>query len=284
MQRLRVGAKSLIFTGGRYFPTRNHSSKHIQYPRKHMKTPYPRICDSGRRIIITLCLLAAVAKVHASYQSAVQTDNPVAYFSLDSLNPGGTGTATDLSGQGNNAPYVNVYPTTGPTAFIPDAGLFDPSSSSSVSLPASTILNFSGRITMEAWVQPTAPTQSLGDIIAKGYDAATNLENVLRVNQNQFQGGSYSNGVTKMAAVGPVTTNWTYVVTTFDGTNWNMYINTVLVGQTPDSSGAVNFTDPWAIGSGTVDGSTRFFQGSVCQVALYTNALSSLFFNDTATT
>jgi autotransporter-associated beta strand protein len=219
-------------------------------------------------------MLAAVGSAFASYQSTIQTDNPIAYFGLDALDPSGAGTASDLSGNGNDSSYINVFPITGPTPYISNAGQFDPNSESSVNLPTAGILNFSGNITMEAWVQPVNPAQSLGDIIAKGYDAAANLEIALRVNQNQYQGGSYSNGVTKMASGGVVTTNWAYIVTTFDGANWNTYVNTKLVAQTADTAGALNFSDSWAIGNGTIDGNGRYFNGNICQVALYASALT----------
>ena len=219
-------------------------------------------------------MLVAVGSAHASYQSTVQADNPTAYFALDTIDSSGAGTANDLSGNGNNSPYINVFPIAGPTSFISNAGQFDPNSESSVNLPSAGVLNFSGNVTMEAWVQPANPAQSLGDIVAKGYDATANLENALRVNQNQYQGGSYSNGISKMANGGTVTTNWAYVVTTFDGTNWNTYVNTKLVAQTADTAGAINFSDSWAIGNGTIDGNGRYFNGNICQVALYANALT----------
>jgi autotransporter-associated beta strand protein len=232
-------------------------------------------CLYGRFLIIAGLTLITVGSAQASYQSTVQADNPIAYFALDTISAGGSGTATDLSGNGNNSPYINVYPIAGPTAYVPNAGLFDPTLGSTVNLPSAGILNNPGTITMEAWVQPANTTQSLGDIIAKGYDSTANIENVLRVNQNQFQGGAYTNGVSKMANGGVVTTNWAYVVTTFDGTNWNTYVNTILVAQTADTVGAVYSSDTWAIGNGTVDAAgTRNFNGNICEVALYTNALT----------
>ena len=232
-------------------------------------------CLYGRLLVTAGLTLITVGSAQANYQSTVQADNPIAYFALDTISAGGSGTASDLSGNGNDSPYINVYPVAGPTAYVPNAGLFDPTLGSTVNLPSAGILNYSGRITMEAWVQPANPAQSLGDIIAKGYDSTANIENVLRVNQNQFQGGAYTNGVSKMANGGVVTTNWTYVVTTFDGTNWNTYVNTILVAQTADNLGAIYSSDPWAIGNGTVDAAgSRNFNGNICQAALYTNALT----------
>ena len=113
-------------------------------------------CLLGRLFLTAGATLITAAQANASYQSTVQADNPIAYFALASLSAGGTGTDPDLSGNGNDAPYVNVYPITGPTAYLPNAGQFDPGSSSSVNLPSSAILNYSNTITMEAWVQPCA--------------------------------------------------------------------------------------------------------------------------------
>ena len=64
------------------------------------------------------------------------------------------------------------------------------------------------------------------------------------------------------------------MVSTYDGTNWNLYENGALVGTDADPSGPCQFTDPWAIGNGTDGGAGRFFTGNICQVALYTNALT----------
>jgi len=222
-------------------------------------------------------MLAAVGSASASYQSTVQTDNPIAYFALDTLDPSGAGTASDLSGNGNNAPYINVFSITGPTPYISNAGQFDPTSGSSVNLPAAGILNFSGNITMEAWVQSTNITQGPSDIVAKGYDSSQNYDELcLRANGGvNYFGGTYnnSNGGAN-ASGGQQTTNWTYLVSTYDGTNWNLYINSQLVNQGADAVGAINFSTPWAIGTGSADGASRFFQGNICQVALYTNALT----------
>jgi hypothetical protein len=96
-----------------------------------------------------------------------------------------------------------------------------------------------------------------------------------------YFGGTYNNvnggaGVTG----GQQTTNWTYLVSTYDGTNWNLYMNGQLVGTNSDTVGAFTFPDTWAIGVGSATagpsgGDPRFFEGNICQVALYTNALTA---------
>ncbi len=229
-------------------------------------------------------MLVTVVPALADYQSTVLGDHPIAYYPLD-LTVDNSGTATDLSGNGNSSPYYNLYPASGPSAYIPNAALFLGSAYQTyVDLSYATnagILNFGGRITMEAWVQSTNISQGPADIIGKGYDSTKSYdEMVLRAQPGStfgYYGGTYNNTNGGASASGGVqTTNWTYLVSTYDGTNWNLYVNGILVGHGADSVGAINFSDPWAIGTGTSDGNSRYFEGNICHVALYTNALSQI--------
>jgi hypothetical protein len=89
-----------------------------------------------------------------------------------------------------------------------------------------------------------------------------------------------------------VVATWDYSgpQTSYGPTNglWSLYVNGVLVNANqavgpslyagPPYLEGIAFTDPWAIGSGTADGGApnwRQFSGSICQVALYTNALTA---------
>lgn len=234
------------------------------------------------RTALTAAMAVVALNAQASYQSTVQGDHPIAYYPLDvSIDTGLT--ATDLSGNGNDGTYNGAAPiynnVAGPTTFIPNALQFD-GQTAWVDLSTGTnisILNFGGKISMEAWIQSAAPSQNLGDVLAKGYDNNYNSsEMTLRVNGNQYQGGTYNNSVgSRGAGFGPPSGNWDYVVTTYDGTNWNLYVNGTLKNQSGDNTGALNFPTAWAIGNGTANGYGRWFQGSLCQVALYSNALTS---------
>ena len=247
-----------------------------------MKIPYSTRHLSGRLLAIAGLALLTGANAHADYQSVVLTDTPLAFYPINSsVDPTGT-TATDLSGNGNNGTYNGSDPelnsVAGPTTFIPNALQFD-GISSFVDLSTGTntsILNFGGKISMEAWVQPANPSQSLGDIWGKGYDGNNNdNEMTLRLNGGQYQGGTYNNTTgTKGANGGTPSTSWAYVVSTYDGTNWNMYVNGQLAGQSADTVGALNWSAPWAIGDGTVSGNGRYFQGNITEVALYNYSLS----------
>jgi autotransporter-associated beta strand protein len=248
-----------------------------------MKTQKAMYCLCGRLAIAVAAVLITVVSASADYPSIILGDHPVGYWPVSLYDANATnGIATDLSGNGNNGAYVNISPgynnVPGPTAYITNGASFN-GSYTYVDLSGAankSILNFGGTITMEGWVQANVPNQSFGSIIAKGYDPANdNAEVYLWINSDQYQGGTYteSNSI-KGAYGGTVTTNWAYVVTTYDGTNWNTYVNAQLVAQGADTMGSLNITAPWAIGDGTLSGNTSILNGNLSQVALYTNALT----------
>jgi fibronectin-binding autotransporter adhesin len=253
-----------------------------------MKIQKPIKCLCHRFLVTVALLLTADFIARADYQSTVLNDQPLAFYPINSsVDPTGQ-TATDLSGNNNNGTYNGTDPefntVPGPSQFIPNALFFD-GFTSFVDLSSGgnpTLLNFGGTITMEAWVQPASPTVGSGppaDILAKGYDGTNEM--ALRAQGGIYYGGTYNNNTGGgSASGGQQTTNWTYLVSTYDGTNWNLYVNTKLVGQGSDAIGAINFTAPWAIGDGTTgsaggnSGDLRFFSGNLTEVALYTNALT----------
>ncbi|MGC3957785.1 MAG: LamG domain-containing protein [Verrucomicrobiota bacterium] len=156
-------------------------------------------------------------------------------------------------------------------------------------------LNFVGQITLEAWVQPSltpAAPGSFGSIIAHGYDSEIS-EFALRVDNTsgtpQYVVTTYTPGLGKGASA-PVpaadlgTGAWVHLVATFDGQNWNLYRNGVLIASQPDTTGSilVNYGN-WAIGARgrwedmdvLNSGLDRQFQGKIDEVAIYDRALSS---------
>jgi hypothetical protein len=218
----------------------------------------------------TAASLTLASLTSDSYEAAILKDGPIAYYSLNSDADTGT-MAYDWTGNGNNGVYVNASPGTaaGPTAVITNAVSFDGSAYVDLSQGANPgLLNFGGQITLEAWVQPSNVTGNLQDILAKGYDSSSYDETVLRQDSATFTGNGGSGGVAQVGT-------WAYVVSANDGMHWNLYVNGLLVKQSVSSSGAENFSDPWAIGSGTSGGNTRFFTGNLSEAALYNYGLSA---------
>jgi hypothetical protein len=235
----------------------------------------PSLSSYFAATLATVCLVLSVPAVHAgSYQSIVLGDNPLAFYAL---NPAvdGTSTAPDLTGNGNDGVVAgNLSAGFGPSAYITNAAYFDGGEAIDLSQGSNPgLLNFTGPITIEAWVQPSSASM-FADAVAKGYDSSSYDEIVLRVNgpygQNYY-GSSGSVGVTG----GTQATNWTYMVMSSDGTSNILYENGIVVAQAPDTSGSIEFNDDWVIGDGSSAGATRTWNGGISEVALYNHGLTA---------
>ena len=111
------------------------------------------------------CLAAVTAR--ADYPGTVLGDSPLAYYALNpAADP--SGTSPDLTGNGNDGVASGLIAATGPTGYITNAANFNGSASIDLSEGGNPgLLDFSGPITLEAWVQPSS-SSLFGDIVAKG--------------------------------------------------------------------------------------------------------------------
>jgi len=162
-------------------------------------------------------------------------------------------------------------------------------------------LNISGQITLETWVKPGASQGTTARIISHGPQTAslflsqapdgaiTNTTEVfLRLNAagTDYAVGSatYDDATTTTTTHGatfPVpagdlgSSSWIHLVGTYDGANWRLYRNGVLVATQADAVGALAVDDAdWAIGS-TGNGWADPFAGEIDEVAIYGTALSA---------
>jgi len=252
------------------FPTQTGPSNN-QLNMKIYNSTTISVC--GRFLTAIGLLLMTMVTARADYQSTVLGDTPLLYYALDSSVTNGT--ATDLTGNGDNGNAYNLTAApSGPSPYITGAANFDGVSASIDVAGAPALLNFSGPITLEAWVQPDVLIGTgLGNIIAKGY--VNGHEMTLRDNNLNYFGSFGGPGVSG----GTQTTNWTYLVLSSDGTNLTLYVNGASVQQTGDTTGADNFVDDWSIGTGSPDGQygtpQRYFHGNMSQVAIYNHGLTA---------
>lgn len=226
--------------------------------------------------VVAAGVLAIAPLARADYQSTVLADNPLAFYPLN-LEVDTGGTATDVSGNGNDGAYVNIFSgfnnSTGPSAYITNAVSFDGFDTSVDLSGASSLTSLAGAVTLEAWVQP-ADSTSFGDIIAKGYDSSTYQESYIRVDGPYGAIYDVNLGNAQITG-GQQAASWTHVVLANNGTTTSLYINGVLIQSKSDSVGGLSFSDPWAIGNGTSAGNGRHFNGNISQVALYSHALTA---------
>ena len=135
-------------------------------------------------------------------------------------------------------------------------------------------LNFTGEITLTATVKIDA-FNGLQDILAHGYTRNPNAEVFLRLNGSNIQVGSY-NGSTRCASASLDASDlgqWITFTGTYDGTNWNLYKDGVLIASSASSVGAVTVNADWVIGASAQN--NRFFDGEIKDVAIYRSALTA---------
>jgi hypothetical protein len=158
-------------------------------------------------------------------------------------------------------------------------------------------LDFTGNITMLAWIKPTA-VNIRKEILAHGNDFTAG-ETFLRIEDlfSIFGAGDPYNGYYSVGqtpdgagyyfATSPVPSpangntpgdigNWVFIAGTYDGANWNLYRNGVLMASAA-GAGPTAIPLPWSIGARSlpVGSIGNCFAGNIDDAAVLTNALSA---------
>jgi fibronectin type 3 domain-containing protein/anti-sigma regulatory factor (Ser/Thr protein kinase) len=203
--------------------------------------------------------------------NAIPIDRDVTLVGYWKFDEGSGTSAADASGNGNNGVVVNGATWT--AGRVNGALRFD-GVNDYANMGNGASLNFSGRITIAAWVKPEA-TSGLRNIVSHGYTLSPNAEVILRINASKYEVGSWNGtgfGATASIPAGDVN-NWVHLVGVYDGAAWRLYRNGAQVSSSNATTGAVTVNGNWAIGSrGT--GTERFFQGCIDDVRIYSRNLS----------
>jgi hypothetical protein len=142
-----------------------------------------------------------------------------------------------------------------------------------VTVTATSLLNLTTAMTLEAWVFPTT-TSGVRDILIKE-GSNVDLYNLYarnwrgRPESNVFVGGT--NRVAE-GATAPAANVWTHVAGTYDGTTLRLFINGVQTASIAISGPIATSTGPLRIGGNSMWG--EFFQGRIDEVRIYNRALS----------
>jgi len=230
-----------------------------------------------------LAVAAACSSQAVSYHETVLADKPAAYYRLEE--PAGSFTITNAvnpdayqgtviyddygvwpkfqqAGVGSNSVSFHLYTPEGGTA-----------QKSHIEVPYAAELNPEGPFTAECWARVTSwgsvvrcIVGNVGDF-SHGWWFRQEAGTTPRWLWVQNGGGIYMAG-------GSITKNeWAHLVVTYDGTKSYFYAN----GKQEWSSGGIpapNSGGPLSIG-GTPVLSEEFFDGSVDEVAVYTNSLTA---------
>lgn len=130
-------------------------------------------------------------------------------------------------------------------------------------------LTFFGPITIEAWVRPRS-LNGLRNIVVHGHTNCPPAEVYFRINNGQYQAGSFTGQDFATSAVVPTTDvgRWVYLAAVYDGARWILYRDGELLSATPQMLGAFFVDGPWAIGA-RGGGRERFLQGDIRDVRIW---------------
>jgi Concanavalin A-like lectin/glucanases superfamily/Ricin-type beta-trefoil lectin domain-like len=201
----------------------------------------------------------------------------LAYYPMSEGNIATVQKVNDISPQGQHGQAqgaVSWWPCAAPIGNPGHQTIMFDGKDDYVSLGNSEALNFSGAITISAWIRPFSK-EGIQNIVAHGYTVAPDAEVSLRIADGYYLVGSWDGqdyGVEVPMQSGDVY-NWVYLTGVYDGTNWILYRNGKLLKSAPASKGAIPMAANWAIGA-TGQGNERFFRGEISEISIWNRALS----------
>jgi glucose/arabinose dehydrogenase/fibronectin type 3 domain-containing protein len=183
----------------------------------------------------------------------------------------GTGTTTaDATGNGNTGTLVG--PTWSNTGRFGKALSFN-GTNSLVRIANAASLNLGSRMTLSAWVQPTATMSGWRTIMQKEPDAY--FLNASTSTPMRPAGGVALSTGSQPVVVGPTANPlnaWTYVALTYDGSALHLYVNGTEVATNSTTGTIQSTTGQLSIGGNTPYG--EYFQGLIDEVRVYNRALT----------
>jgi hypothetical protein len=258
-------------------------------------------------LVIVGALVIPSARAQSAFSNAVMNLNPVAYWPLqETALPPAPDMEINLGslGAAGNAVYSSTNVIKGQPPIPGDASDFSvgtsitaagsflavPTTGGAATLPA-------GPFTVEVWVNPTNVTtastiigqtgpvgsgglsggaNSAGWSLNVGYIPSLNLSMSGTITFHVFNGIGSSGGAEATFASSSFAPNsWYHIVGVYDGTNAFLEVNTVLSSfRSISGSQALDAWDPLTIGCGRGLNNNKF-GGSIDEVAIYTNALST---------
>lgn len=191
-----------------------------------------------------------------------------------SFNEGTGTTVADRSGTGN---VGSIFQATWYNSGKYGKALSFDGSNDYVSVPDSSSLDLTNKMTIEAWVRPTASSgwrtvmmKENGGELAYGMYAreSTNRPSGwLRINPSS--GSSFSAGATPGLALN----TWTHMATTYDGATLRLFVNGVQRASRATTGNMYTSTGPLKFGGNAMWG--EYFAGQLDEIRVYNRALTA---------
>jgi glucose/arabinose dehydrogenase/chitodextrinase len=218
---------------------------------------------------------ADAAGNHSGYSNVATATTPSAppvsgLMAAYAFNEASGATVSDASGNGNTGTINGATRTT--QGRYGSALSFD-GLSNLVVINASSTLNVTSAMTLEAWVFPTVAQSGWRTILQREVDAYFLNAGHTGGSGWPAGGGTLGGNVTFVGATAanPLNT-WTHVALTYDGSLLRLYVNGNLVASQPASGTIQTNSSPLRIGGNVPYG--EFFGGLIDEVRIYNRALS----------
>ncbi|MBL7796500.1 MAG: LamG domain-containing protein, partial [Saprospiraceae bacterium] len=150
-----------------------------------------------------------------------------------------------------------------------------------VTIPKNPALNFTGSITIEAWIKPEA-TNGTRNIVAHGYPHRGTPELFLRIENGQYQAGIWRSGNNLAAMTIPEADkqgkDWIHLAGVYDAAarKWMLYRNGILEKTADSNVGAQVVEADWGIGANPDPGADvtdrRLWKGEIDDVRVWKRA------------
>jgi hypothetical protein len=216
----------------------------------------------------------------------------VAYWKLDETGVGDP--VVDSSGRGHAGVPVNgplPSTSTAPVRFPDRASRSFDGTSQYILVVNNQDMDFSGEITLAAWVNVATVTAGCHYIVAHGYCFTPPGEVALRIGapgcgpgtiDHYWAAGSWLSA--EHSAIAPLydldLNVWLHIAGVYDGQTWHLYRNGEEVGRQDSTVGAVPVVSDWAIGARAPGvppcmpvPPERYFDGLIDEVRIYRRAL-----------
>ncbi len=207
--------------------------------------------------------------VAVSDTTIVTIDDPVAWYWF-------SGNAADSSGLGNHGTVNGADLTTDRFGQADKAYYFN-GTTDNIQVASSTSLNFQHAITVSFWMNPAyLPSNRESYPISHG-----NWENRWKVSilpEKKLRWTVKSSNDTKdLDSKNTVAVNtWYHVVGTYDGTNFDLYVNGSLESHTTFSGTILTTTIAMTIGQVLPNNAAYNFKGTLDEIRIYNRALSAV--------